>query len=185
MRRHLCRSWAAHEHDAHDSRTAHLTYAWIVQNEARITTYSPEGVAEEIPLDLHGTHCAAAEQQVAASPIPESVEDLGLGPPVAIEMGIGDAMLMDVRTFHYGSANTSTGGDDDENDVGSRVQLSATFEEPLPTSAVCSSATASNDCASATLQEPDTGFTYELREELRGKYVLGDFLHPTSGWLSE
>ena len=151
-----------------------------------ITTYGPEGVAEEIPLDLHSPHCTAAavEQQVAAPRIPESVEDLGLGPPVAIEMEIGDAMLMDVRTFHYGSANTSTGKVGGDNDSGSRVQLSATFEEPPNTFAVCSSGTAGSDRSSATLQGPDTGFTYELREELRGKYILGDFLHPTSTWLS-
>ena len=90
--------------------------------------------------------------------LPNSVADLGLGEPIAVEMGVGDAMLMDVRTFHYGSANTSQGGDDVDDDAGCRVQLSATFEEPMP------------------LDTADTGFTYELREELRNKYVLGDFL---------
>ena len=126
----------------------------LYQNEATITTYGPEGFADEIPLDLHGSSCAAG----TATSLPTSVSDLGLGEPIAVEMGVGDAMLMDVRTFHYGSANTSHGGDDVDDDAGWRVQLSATFEEPMP------------------LGTADTGFTYELRDELRNKYVLGDFL---------
>ena len=52
--------------------------------------------------------------------------------------------------FPAGSANTSA--------TEARAQLSATFEEP-------------SDSADAS-----TGFTYELREGLEGRYVLGDFL---------
>ena len=54
-----------------------------------------------------------------------------------------------------GSANTSA--------TEARAQLSATFEEP-------------SDCADAS-----TGFTYELREGLEGRYVLGDFLGGEAG----
>ena len=110
-------------------------------------------------------------------------------------MGVGDAMLMDVRTFHYGSANTRAGDDGSDDDVGCRVQLSATFEEPL-TIAACSapgSAPVANEDSATVVLGPqatavslqqlqegsDTGFTYELRPELRGKYVLGDFLPAT------
>ena len=118
------------------------------------------------------------------------MSDLGLGDPVAVEMGIGDAMLMDVRTFHYGSANTRAGEDGSDDDAGCRVQLSATFEEPLsidacsaPGSDPSATIVLAPQATSVSFQQlqpgPDTGFTYELRPELRGKYVLGDFLPAT------
>jgi hypothetical protein len=130
-------------------------------------------------------------------PLPGSVEELGLGEPIAIEMSAGDAMLMDVRTFHYGSANTSTdsssggggggggGGGTVMEDAGCRAQLSATFEEPPPPPPHYATAESAEGGSGPALQQsqsqPQTsgdtvGFTYELREDLRGKYALADFL---------
>lgn len=158
----------------------------VLQNENTMTTYNPEGLPEEIPLDLYGSPCAAANQGKDGSSLPQSVEDLGLGKPVAVEMKVGDAMLMDVRTFHYGSANTSS---DCDGDAVYRVQLSATFEEPLPQDTPCATAGGApvaddqgsliclrSQGSSMSRPAPKTGFTYELRDDLHGKFVLGDFL---------
>ena len=70
--------------------------------------------------------------------------------PVAIVQAAGDALLLDLRTFHFGSANRSERV---------RVQLSATFREP-----------------SGEGEQSHDGFTYALREELVGRRTLGDFL---------
>ena len=75
------------------------------------------------------------------------MNDLGLGDPMLMAMGDGDALLMDSRLFHYGSANTSNTP---------RAQLSATFR-------------------SGGRNSSEDGFTYELHEDLRGRYRLGNF----------
>ena len=72
---------------------------------------------------------------------------------MAIVQAAGDALLLDLRTFHFGSANRSERV---------RVQLSATFRE-----------------RSGEGEQSHDGFTYALREELVGRRTLGDFL-PTS-----
>ena len=81
------------------------------------------------------------------------MRDLDLAEPVAVVQAAGDALLLDLRTFHFGAANTSEA---------LRVQLSATFREPA-----------------APGDDGSDGFTYALREELVGSRTLGDFL-PTS-----
>ena len=66
--------------------------------------------------------------------------------PVAIVQAAGDALLLDLRTFHFGSANRSERV---------RVQLSATFREP-----------------SGEGEQSHDGFTYALREERRrSRYI--------------
>ena len=68
----------------------------------------------------------------------------------------GDALLLDLRAFHFGTANRSECA---------RVQLSATFREPK-----------GPDVDDAPGDSDYDGFTYELREELVGRRTLGDFL---------
>ena len=68
----------------------------------------------------------------------------------------GDALLLDLRAFHFGTANRSDCA---------RVQLSATFREPKRP-----------DVEDAPGDSDNDGFTYELREELVGSRTLGDFL---------
>ena len=99
-------------------------------------TFAPDGEMDDV--------------QPAAAPR-ESVADLGLDPPVAVEMAAGDAFLIDLRSFHFGSANTSKR---------TRAQLSATFREPVAPGE----------------EATDDGFTCELRDELKGQWRLGDFL---------
>ena len=72
----------------------------------------------------------------------------------------GDALLLDLRTFHFGTANRSDCV---------RVQLSATFREPRAPDV--------DHAPGGNARESDyNGFTYELREELLGRRTLGDFL---------
>ena len=78
---------------------------------------------------------------------------------------VGDALLLDLRAFHFGTANRSGRA---------RVQLSATFREPT---ALCAAAVAGGgDSGDSTLAGGGDGFTYALREELVGRRTLGDFL---------
>lgn len=100
--------------------------------------------------------------------------------PVVVAMSAGDAMLMDCRAHHFGTANTSTR---------SRVQLSATFRQPgrhrppeakgargAPGAGDESGAELGLDLAQQLTGDAGEGFTYELRPELAGKHKLGDFV---------
>ena len=80
--------------------------------------------------------------------------------PPRIVQAAGDALLLDLRAFHFGTANRSDCA---------RVQLSATFREPTAPDV--------DDALGDNARGGDyDGFTYELREELVGRRTLGDFL---------
>ena len=88
-----------------------------------------------------------------------------LGESLSVEMGTGDALLLDCRTFHYGGANQSGTW---------RAQLSATFRE------IDHGEMAGIDGNSLhTSPAGDEGFTHVLLPGLAGKYQLGDFLDQT------
>jgi hypothetical protein len=77
-----------------------------------------------------------------------TLDDLNLPTARAIELSEGDISLMDGRFFHYGSANVSQVP---------RVLFSASFEDKKE-------------------HQSDSGFTYELRSNLVGRYSLNDFV---------
>ena len=90
-------------------------------------SFGPSGESDsaEAALVRHMHAEAAAEGQSLepAAPSPwwqHSAAELGLGAPVAMELGAGDVMLVDYRTFHCGGANVSSK---------LRAQLYATFVE--------------------------------------------------------
>ena len=82
--------------------------------EPTMTTYGPDGSPEMLPFDVEEEEDPADEHL--------SVPEL-LGGDVALPMlmDCGDAVLLDTRIFHYGSANTSTT---------TRAQLRATYATP-------------------------------------------------------
>ena len=86
---------------------------------------------------------------------PPTLNDLGLPPAEAVCLDTGDLCLMDCRVFHNGSAHTGREP---------RALLSATFEQGLV------------ECASSAGESGPTGFTYELRSDLAGRFLLSDFL---------
>ena len=133
-------------------------------------TFAPDGEPAELSdsdYDADGAHkvaagAAAGEAGGAAEgAVATGVDGLGLREAVAVEMGAGDAMLLDLRTFHFGTRNASGA---------TRVQLSATFRETAAAEAAADAQVAAVD------SDAGDGFTYALRPELVGKRTLGDFV---------
>lgn len=90
-------------------------------------TFGPDGeedaTAESLLLHVQAEARANGADVVAPQDshwFKYSSADLGLGTATSIELSIGDSMLMDFRTFHYGGANTS---------AFPRAQLYVTFRE--------------------------------------------------------
>jgi len=113
----------------------------------------------------------------AAGGVPRSTEELGLAEPVAVELRVGGVALMDCRAFHYGGANKSSVP---------RALFSATFQgededKGKYGSAGChadaTTVAASARGAGGAGDEP-SGFTYEIHDDLAGRYTLADFLQP-------
>jgi hypothetical protein len=112
---------------------------------------------------------ARADTRPPGAP-PGSVAELGLPDPVAVEMGSGGAALMDCRAFHFGAANTS---------AIPRALLSATFESPAAagTPSACTGPALGATSGGLLDEEGDpSGFTYEIRGDLAGRYSLADFV---------
>ena len=115
------------------------------------STFSPDGERCEVP---HTPPELADVDAVDPDPL--------LGESLAVEMGVGDVLLLDCRTFHLGGANESTKW---------RAQLSATFRDARGDAHV------DGPSQGATQSDQhDEGFSYQLRPELVGRYCLGDFL---------
>jgi len=90
-------------------------------------SFDPSGesdsAAEALVRHMQAEAEAEGQSLERAAPSPwwqHSAAKLGLGAPVAMELGAGDAMLVDYRTFHRGGANVSSK---------LRAQLYATFVE--------------------------------------------------------
>lgn len=152
---------------AHEEATARAA-AWDARQRGAVASYSADGAAETKAFDVsvdpwfEGVQPSSPPppgKTLGAAP-PACVADLGLPLAVAVELSAGDACLMDCRAFHCGGANVSHVP---------RAMLSATFEnEPTRPS--------TGDSGSSAARP--TGFTYELREDLAGRFVLGDFNRP-------
>lgn len=92
-------------------------YDWGALKAPKMTTYEPDG----------------SEDPDAPPPKPHP---FAAGEPKVLTAGVGDVFLMDCRTFHRGTANTSRVP---------RAQLSATFQIGV---------------------DGDSGFTYQLRDDV-------------------
>ena len=78
-------------------------------------SFDPSGdsdsAATALVRHLHADAAAGGQSLERAAPSPwwqHSATELGLGVPLAMELGTGDAMLVDYRTFHRGGANVSS-----------------------------------------------------------------------------
>jgi ectoine hydroxylase-related dioxygenase (phytanoyl-CoA dioxygenase family) len=146
---------------AHAHEEAQARAAAFAATQRRAAWYSADGTSETSAFDADGPWFEVDEPPSppqpgatsgAAAALPACVADLGLPVAVAVELAAGDVCLMDCRAFHCGGANVS---------AVPRALLSATFE---------------NEPAAPFAGHGPTGFTYELREDLAGRFVLGDFI---------
>lgn len=79
---------------------------WATLQKGTDRTFSPDGTEDADAAAVQAE--AAGFLPPVASPWARFSEvDLGLGKPECVEMGAGDALLMDYRCFHRGGANAS------------------------------------------------------------------------------